>query len=231
MQYRSGNNPHEPLYNDKRARAWKFIIRGAFYARLPEAFSPHVNYCAWIASPQGRSTRWLIRGYIQTTNPRNYHTLKTRYSKQAEWIPVDYLDQRVFAEFSTDPIPHNAVRLTTGIPLRMPSVHQTVPLHKVGLNIDVPDLTEDYHVVLWQEEQDAAADPVFEEQERQRKSLKRKRQEEADAILAAREAEYDSTSHEHFVVDYFGVRHYVGTTLPGGRYVAAHNKSLGRFND
>lgn len=141
MQYRSGNNPHEPLFDDRRSRTWKFILRGAYSPRLPEAFVPHVNLCSWISQPQGQSSSFLLRGVIQTINPRNYHTLKTRYSKEAEWIPVGS-DQRQVEEFTRDPMPSRARRYIF-------RTESTTPLHKVGYNIQVPDLCEDYLSALY----------------------------------------------------------------------------------
>lgn len=142
MQHRSGNNRLEPLYNDKRSRAWVFIIRIASEVTLPEAFVPYANYVSWAAYP-GPSL-WTLRGYCQWTNPRNYHTLKTRYCKVAEWIPVDVTDKRIFDEHTSRPLNMNSYRFTHGIPFGVYPPKKTLSLTKVGLGIEVSDLTEEY---------------------------------------------------------------------------------------
>lgn len=148
MQYRSGANPYEPTNPDTRSRAWLFIYRGASYPTLPEAFLPHTNFVAWLSSPQGSTGRYLIRGYCQWSNPRNYHTLKTRYCKRCEWIPIDYRDRRQFDEYVYNPVPFRAERFYYGVPLGQKRVQKTTPLQVVGLNIQVPDLIEDYQSLL-----------------------------------------------------------------------------------
>lgn len=147
MQYRSGSNRHEPLYDDKRSRAWVFILRNADSVKLPEAFLPHTNFVAWDASPG--PVRWTLRGYCQWANPRNYHTLKTRYSKDAEWIPKDLDDKRVFEEHTTRPIPKSSYRYIHGVPYGHYPPKTTIPLHKVGMDITVPDLIQDYKDLLY----------------------------------------------------------------------------------
>lgn len=170
MQHTTGTNPSEPSTNDVKSSSWKFIIRSASYPRIPEAFLPHCNTLTWLASPQGRTSSWLLRGYIRFNNRTNYYTLKHRYSRQAEWIPVPWNDMRPYNEFAVNPAPHNAVRYVLTNPSQ-------IPLHKVGFNIEVPDLTEDYHAVLWQEEVTAAYDPELEARELARKKRKREDQE------------------------------------------------------
>lgn len=143
MQHRSGTNPHEPVLEDKRSRVWKFILRDISEPRVPESFIPHVNLCAWFSKPQDSNAYYYtVRGIIQTTNPRNYYTLKTRYSKRAEWIPVLPSDLRQINEFLTGPVPRLARRF----------VHRNAnptPLHKVGYNIEVPDLVSEYEDAIY----------------------------------------------------------------------------------
>lgn len=154
MDYRTGDNPHEPVTDDKRSRAWLFILRGSYYPKSPEAFLPHVNHCAWIATRVGRFDRWLLRGVIITDNPRNYRTLKTRYSKLCEWIPILPLRQKhIVEEFTIRPIPVGSYRWVAQNPT-------PTPLHKVGYYVTVPDLIEDYEAAIWLAEQEGAQDVI-----------------------------------------------------------------------
>lgn len=146
MQYRTGLNRLEPLHDDHRSRAWVFIIRVASEVTLPEAFVPHTNFVSWAAYPG--ASLWTLRGYCQWTNPRNYHTLKTRYCKVAEWIPVDITDKRIFEEHTTRPLNMKSYRFTHGVPFGQFPPKSTAPLDKVGLGVDVSDLTEVYYDVL-----------------------------------------------------------------------------------
>lgn len=152
MQHFTGVNPSEAAHNESKSSTWKFIYRGADYPNLPEAFVPHCSYLTWISSPQGRSGKFLLRGYVQFVNRRNYYTMKHRYSVQAEWIAVPANDKRYANEFAVDPIPANATRHVHGNPLTNGAVNMETPLPKVGYNISVPDLTEDYRMLLWANE-------------------------------------------------------------------------------
>lgn len=211
MQHNRGTNPSEPTTNDAKSTSWKFIIRSASYRRLPEAFLPHCNTLAWIASPQGQSSNWLLRGYIRFNNRTNYYTLKHRYSKQAEWIPVPWNDMRPYNEFAVDPTPRNATRF----------VHtnsQQTPIPKVGFNIEVPDLIEDYQSFLWQEEVDAAYDPELEAREIERKKRKREAQEYWEAKIAA-----DTIPHD-FVIINPHTGEEIGGTQGGYHWQKNYNK-------
>lgn len=147
MQHRTGDNPHEPQREDQRSRAWKFILRGAYYPKSPEAFVPHVNKCSWIASQIGRFDRWTLVGVIVTTNPRNYYTLKTRYSKDCEWVPLLASKTSVIDYYTSGPLP-------PGFSYRWSHTNnKPYPLQKVGYNIVVPDLIQDYEAAIWAMEQ------------------------------------------------------------------------------
>lgn len=146
MQYRSGTNNAEPLYDDRRSRAWVFIIRNASSTRLPEAFVPHTNFVSWAAHPG--PSGWTLRGYCQWTNPRSYYILKSRYCKVAEWIPVSITDVRIIDEHVTRPIGLTSRRYTHGIQFGKGRPQETRPLDKVGLGMVVYDLTEEYQDVL-----------------------------------------------------------------------------------
>lgn len=135
-----------PPVGDCRSRAWIFVIRSATSPKLPEAFLPHTNFVSWVASPG--PVFWTLRGYCQWLNPRNYATLKTRYCKSANWIPVDVRDVRIFEEYSIRPVPLSSYRYTLGIPFGQFPAQVTLPLPKVPLGIDIPDLIEDYMNVL-----------------------------------------------------------------------------------
>lgn len=177
MQHNTGVNPSEPTDNDVKASAWKFIIRGAFFPNVPEAFTPHCSYLAWISSPMGSTGKFLIRGYIQWRNRRNYYTVKHRYSRQAEWIPVQQAYQAAFDEFTTGFIPSNATRYISGVPIYKGGSTET-PLQKVGYNITVPDLIEEYTDVL-------VAGELEPPEPLKPRDNKRKREEDYDAEIAA----------------------------------------------
>lgn len=150
MQYRSGLNPSEPTNNNTSSRCWIFIIRNSEFRITPFAFQPHANYCCWLSYPPTRGGRIFIRGVLQFNSTRNYYTLKTRYSKAAEWIPKTPSDIRALAPIMTDPIYGAAQRHSFGTPLvNNYSPTPTVNLHKVGFNIEVPDLIEDFQNSLW----------------------------------------------------------------------------------
>lgn len=220
MQHRTGSNPHEPTSDNKCSRVWKFILRNASYQRLPEAFVPHSKLCAWIATPQGQTSNWLLRGVIQFSSTRNYYTMKHRYSRSSEWIPIQESDVYKIQEYTTQPLPINGVR----------HLHETsnpVPLQKVGYKIDVPDLIEDYHMALWQAENEANHDPELELKEAARKKRKR---ELADEYLLRLAEDEMSAPREMYTTDYSGKRTYIGTSYPGGRIDTPYNKNLGRFN-
>lgn len=187
MQYRSGDNPSEPLHNEVKSSTWKFILRNAYYPTVPRAFVPHTNYVAWIAQPQGASGRWLIRGYCQWTQRRNYYVLKSRYSRAAEWIPVPHNDMRPFNEFTYDPIPRAATRFIEGVPLSQSREKRTIDLHRVGMNIEVPDLIEEYTDMLFAEEVGPGIQEIDEEEPDEAtvayfEELDRRQQAEADYI-------------------------------------------------
>lgn len=162
MQYRSGTNPHEPLSDDKSSRCWVFVLRDASSVRLPEAFVPHTNFVAWDASPGPHF--WTLRGYCQWRNPRNYYVLKTRYSKDAEWIPKELTDKRVFEEHTTRHVPKSSYRYIHGVPYGQNPPKVTVPLHKVGYGVVVPDLIQEYQDVLAVQELEGVSEiePAYE---------------------------------------------------------------------
>lgn len=139
MQYRSGHNPHEPTNPDHRSRVWKFILRRDHEALDPLAFLPHCTQVAWIFTPYPRSPTWgMLRGIVRfSPNPRNYHTLKTRYSKNAEWIPVSLNATDTIAEYTTRSLPHGSTRYVYWN-------ENPQPLQVVGLGIEVADLIESY---------------------------------------------------------------------------------------
>lgn len=202
MQYRSGTNPSEPSNPEEKSQTWKFILRSAQYPTLPEAFGPHTNFVAWIAQPQGNSGRWLIRGYCQWANRRNYYVLKTRYSHDAEWIPVPYNDVRPLNEFTIDPIPRTAVRYSVGVPI--PQYRSTINLHRVGFGIEVPDLITEYLDLKLTEE--------FEEEQRTAVPETRKRkftqeEEEYQEELLARQEELASRYRGASIGTYYGRPH------------------------
>lgn len=146
MQYRSGTNPHEPTDPNTNSRCWLFLIRSADYADLPRAWEPHINFCAWITTSNPASSRHFIRGIFQTVTPRNYYTLKTRYSKKAEWIKIQLTDYRRIQEITQGELPRFSTRHWYGLQVTGPtSPVPTRPLHRIGYNIpDYPDLVEDY---------------------------------------------------------------------------------------
>lgn len=222
MQYRSGDNPHEPTSNQTSSRVWKFFIRHASYRRLPEAFVPHVSLCAWISSPQGRTSSWLLRGVIQFSSTRDYLTMKRRYSKQAEWIPINVSDQYQIQEYTINPIPVNSRRHVFNNPT-------PISLPRIGLNAICNDLVEDFHTVLYNEEQVANIDLELEASEERRRKRKREAIEEYEAKLAA-EALAESGPKEFFETDYFGVRHYTGGRTANGRYYVLENKGYQFFD-
>lgn len=214
MEYRSGKNPAEPLFNDRRSRAWIFIIHEVTHRNVPEAFVPHTNFLAWFTTKNLGSTGYHVRGYCQWLNPRNYHTLKTRYSKHAEWIPVEITDKRIFNQFTTDPAPTRSQHFIHGVPFGQYPPHQTIPLHKVGLGIEVPDLISEYTDSLltaeWELEQRQAAllvDREFEAREIERKKRKRQDQEYWAEKRRKEAQDYDSFQ----IVDSFG-------NVTGGKY-------------
>lgn len=134
--------------NGPSSKVWRFIYRGAEYPDLPYAFQPYVRFCAWIASPQTRHT-YLLRGFIQFDSYRHLSTLQRRYSKKAEWFRVPIRHKDVYDEYVNDPVPHNAKRYVFGVPLNAgPSpVRSSLPVS--GFGVEVPDLFEDYSVVLF----------------------------------------------------------------------------------
>lgn len=150
MQHNTGVNPSEPTDNEAKSDTWKFFIRDSQYPTIPDAFAPHCSYVSWISSPKGNTGRYLVRGYVQFKNRRNYYCMKHRYSKKAEWVPIDKKNTAAFNEYSTDPIPTNATRYTRGKPVSQGGSVET-PIARATLNLDIPDLTEDYEDVLFLE--------------------------------------------------------------------------------
>lgn len=229
MQYASGTNSSEPTSNDTKSTSWKFILRGASYPNLPECFVPHCTFVAWISSPQGRSGTFLLRGYIQFMNRTSYITLKRRYSKEAEWIPVPWNDARPYAEIALNPYPYNATRYIHGVPISQSSTHTQIPLPKVGLNSEVLDLIEAYHIEIWNLE-NFIPDEVLQE-ERERKKRKRQLQEETEAQLLEQELSHLTTPHQFFTTDSFGQQRFSGGRTSSGKYYTAYDPKRGRFND
>lgn len=144
-----------PSLDGASAKAWRFIIRNAERPDLPYAFQPHVRYCAWISTPTASSTRFFVRGYVQFTSDRKEYTLYTRYCKTAEWYSSNLQDMRVFNQFQNDPIPLGTSRYFYGIPHHAGPCPPTIPMHRVGFGVEVPDLTEDYAVSMWMQENEA----------------------------------------------------------------------------
>lgn len=161
MQFRSGDNRHEPLSDEAKSNGWKFILRHSYDPSLPAAFAPYVNFVAWLATSKGPNS-WLVRGFVQFKNRRTYRIMKVRYSKRAEWIPVTATDIRIYNEFVVDPLPRNSVRYQIGVPLGQPNSILPNKLPVYGLNYSGPDLVEDY--IAFHEAEyasyDAAANPV-----------------------------------------------------------------------
>lgn len=151
MQYRSGDNRHEPLSDEAKSNSWKFLIRDVYDPSLPAAFAPYVNFVAWIATAK-TTNRWLIRGFIQFKNRRTYRTLKVRYSKKAEWIPVTASDIRIYNEFVMDPLPKNSRRFQIGVPLGQPNSILPNKLPVYGMSYNGPDLIEDFEAFHASEE-------------------------------------------------------------------------------
>lgn len=175
MQYRSGSNPHEPTNNSVSSRCWLFILRDSYFKQSPQAWQPHANFCAWLAYPVNNAGKYLVRGVIQFNSTRNYYTLKSRYSHYAEWIPITPTDQRRISEFTEGKIYGSAQRFSFGVQLKnnySPTV--TRPLHKVGLNIDIPDLVEDFENSIWASHIETGgiveSYPTAEEEERDEKA-------------------------------------------------------------
>lgn len=145
MQYQTGNNPHEPTDNNTNSRCWLFIIRRSRLGLLPRAWEPHINFCCWIVRDNPDGT-YFIRGVFQTTTPRNYYTLKSRYCKQAEWMKIGLHSRARINEITQGPLPNYSRRHWYGLQVTGPtSPVVTIPLHRIGYNIpNYPDLTEDY---------------------------------------------------------------------------------------
>lgn len=135
MNYRTGNNPHEPIAEDHRSRVWQFIIRSGYTHYDIEGFSQHANLVGWIS--RRVDGMYLIRGICQFSNPRSYYIMKTRYSKTAEWIPLKATDLFKISEYTTRAYPTDGIRTVLSNP-------NPTPLEKVGYGIVVPDILEDY---------------------------------------------------------------------------------------
>lgn len=152
MQYRSGNNAHEPTNPNTNSRCWLFIIRNGIYDSSPHAWHPHINFAAWISTKRPGDYYYTIRGVFQTVTPRNYYTLKSRYSHDAEWIPIQLSDYRRISEF-TDRLntPRYSKAFMFGVQVQsgVPNPVKTTPLHKIGFNIpDYPDLIHEYNMLV-----------------------------------------------------------------------------------
>lgn len=143
MQYRSGDNRHEPLSDEAKSNCWKFLIRNVYDPSLPAAFAPYVNFVAWIATAKTVNT-WLIRGFVQFKNRRTYRIMKVRYSKRAEWIPVSASDNRIYNEFVMDPLPKDSQRFQIGVPLGQSDSILPNKLPIYGMDYTGPDLVEAY---------------------------------------------------------------------------------------
>lgn len=142
MQYRSGYNTHEPLNPDQCSRMWTFVLRGDYEYDAPLAFLPHCQEVAWIFTPYPHVPKWgFLRGYVRFATPRNYYTMKSRYSHTAEWIPLALSSTYYQSEFTTRPIKQGSSRYRH-------YNNAPVNLHKVGYNVQVPDLIEEYVNVM-----------------------------------------------------------------------------------